>query len=124
MAFSESQALNQNDYSSIAKSFLLWTGILTVCLLIIGFPVGIVIVAVGSMLAMVLHAVMPGFGIVLVAASFIAVQLIGVMIVAAMLAMKGVHPKDVSWMRWVNGQADPKHESQYAACPLTCAIDE
>ncbi len=123
MAFS-SQTLSQNDYGLILKSFLLWTGILTVCLLIIGFPVGIVIVAFGSMLAMVLHAVLPGLGILLVAASFIGVQLIGVMLVAAMLTKKGIHPKDVSWLRWVSGEANPKHETTYAACPLTCSIDE
>jgi hypothetical protein len=104
------------------KSFLLWTGILTVCLLIIGFPVGILIVTVGSLLAMVLHAVMPGVGVVLVVGSFFAVQIIGVLLVAAMLTLKGVHPKNVSWLPWMRGEASLNHQSTYAACPLTCDI--
>ncbi|QZZ21520.1 hypothetical protein J5X98_03370 [Leptothermofonsia sichuanensis E412] len=123
MAFSQSQVIGQPDYILMLKSFVLWMGILTVCLLIIGFPLGILIVAFGSVLALVLHAVMPGFGILLVAGSFIGVQLIGVMLVSAMLAVKGVHPKNVTWLRWMNGDENPKHESQYASCPLTCGLE-
>ncbi len=123
MTFTQSQVINQPDYGlKMLKSFVLWTGILTVCLLIIGFPVGILIVTVGSILALVLHAVMPGFGILLVAGSFIGVQLAGVMTVAAMLALKGVHPHEVSWLRWMSGNANPQNKATYAACPLTCDI--
>jgi hypothetical protein len=121
---SQSQAINEPDYGLMLKSFLLWTGILTVCLLIIGFPVGILIVTIGSMLAMVLHSVMPGMGIIVVAGGFIAVQVLGVMLTAAILTLKGVHPKDVSWLPWTRGEANPQHESVYAACPLTCDIEQ
>lgn len=124
MTLSTSQVMDRPDYVLMLRSFVLWTGILTVCLLIIGFPVGILIVAIGSVLAMVLHAMLPGLGIVLVAASFIGVQLMGVMVAAAFLAIKGVHPQEVNWLRWMHGEADPKNQSQYAACPLTCAIDQ
>ena len=123
MTVSQIQFDNQPDYGLMLKSFVLWTGILTVCLLIIGFPVGILIVAIGSVLAMALHAVLPGIGILLVAGGIIGVQLLGVMLVAAMLVMKGVHPKDVSWLRWMRGEANPQHEATYAACPLTCSIE-
>ena len=124
MTVSQSQFASQPDYGLMLKSFALWTGILTVCLLIIGFPVGILIVAFGSVLAMVLHSIMPGIGILLVAGGFIAVQLVGVMLMAAMLVAKGIHPKDVSWLRWMRGEANPQHEATYAACPLTCSIDK
>jgi len=119
---SQSQMVNQSDYGLILKSFLLWTGILTVCLLIIGFPVGILIVTVGSLLAMVLHSMMPGVGILLVAGGVIGVQVVGVLVVAAILTFKGVHPSNVSWLPWMRGEANPKHESTYAACPLTCEV--
>lgn len=122
MTVSQSQIMNQSDYGLMLKSFLLWAGILTVCLLIIGFPVGILIVTVGSLLAMVLHSVMPGVGILLVAGTVVGVQVIGVLVAAAILTFKGIHPSDVSWLPWLSGQANPKHESTYAACPLTCDV--
>ena len=122
MTVSQSQMMNQSDYGLMLKSFLLWAGILTVCLLIIGFPVGILIVTVGSLLAMVLHSVLPGVGILLVAGGVIAVQVIGVLLAAAVLTFKGIKPSDVSWLPWLNGQANPQHESTYAACPLTCDV--
>jgi hypothetical protein len=123
MSFSQSQIVDTADYGLMAKSFALWTLILTVCLLIIGFPVGILIVTFGSLLAVALQAVVPG-GMVIVAAGLIGLQLAGVMIGAAVLTLKGIHPQEVSWLRWLNGQADPQHETTYAACPLTCEIDE
>lgn len=122
MTLSQSQMVKQSDYGLMLKSFLLWTGILTVCLLIIGFPVGILIVTVGSLLAMVLHSVLPGVGILLVAGSVIGVQLVGVLVTAAILTLRKIHPSDVSWLPWMSGQANPKHESVYAACPLTCDV--
>lgn len=124
MTVSQPQVISQPDYGLMLKSFLLWTGILTVCLLIIGFPAGILIVAFGSVLAMVLHAVLPGVGILLVAGSLIGIQLVGVMLVAAMLTLKGTRPHDVSWLPWVRGESNPEHESTYAACPLTCEVKQ
>lgn len=77
-------------------------------MLIVGFPVGILIVTVGSLLAMVLHEILPGISLVMIVGSFIAVQLVGVMIAAAMLTLKGTHPGDVSWLPWLNGQSNPR----------------
>jgi hypothetical protein len=122
VTFSQSQIVDTVDYGLVAKSFLLWTLILTVCLLIIGFPAGILIVGIGSLLAVALQAVMPG-GMVFVAAMIIGLQLVGVMVAAAVLTFKGIHPQDVTWLRWLNGEADPLHETTYASCPLTCEID-
>ncbi len=122
MTISQSQTIDQSNYGLMLKSFLLWTAILTVCLLIAGFPVGILIVTVGSLLAMVLHEVLPGMGLVMIVGSFITVQLIGVMIAAAMLTLQGTHPSDVSWLPWLSGQSNPQNYSVYAACPLTCEV--
>lgn len=123
MTLSQSQVFNsQPDYGQMLKSFFLWTGVLTVCLLIIGFPVGILIVTIGSLLALVLHSVIPGMGLVLVAGAVVGIQLVGVLIGAAILTVKGLNPKDVSWLPWLRGEDNPKHESTYAACPLTCEI--
>jgi hypothetical protein len=119
---SQSQMMNQSDYGLMLKSFLLWAGILTVCLLIIGFPVGILIVTVGSLLAMVLQSVLPGVGILLVAGGVIGVQVVGVLVVAAVLTLKGIQPSDVSWLPWLSGNANPQNQSTYAACPLTCEV--
>lgn len=122
MTTSQSQTVSQRNYGLMLKSFLLWTAILTVCLLIAGFPVGILIVTVGSLLAMVLHEVLPGIGLVMIVGSFVAIQLIGVMIAAAMLTLRGTHPSDVSWLPWLSGQSNPQNHSVYAACPLTCEV--
>jgi len=122
MTVSQNQTISQPNYGLMLKSFLLWTAILTVCLLIVGFPVGILIVTVGSLLAMALHEILPGIGLVMIVGSFIAVQLIGVMIAAAILTLKGTHPSDVSWLPWLSGQSNPQNHSVYAACPLTCEV--
>lgn len=123
MAFSQLQAIDRPDYGLMLKGFLLWTVVLTVCLLIVGFPVGILIVTAGSFLAMFLHAIMPGMGILLVAGALIASQVIGVLMVAAILTFKGVHPKDVSWLSWLHEKSDLAQEATFAACPLTCDIN-
>ncbi len=122
MTVSQNQTISQPNYGLMLKSFLLWTAILTVCLLIVGFPVGILIVTVGSLLAMALHEILPGIGLVMIVGSFITVQLIGVMIAAAILTLKGTHPSDVSWLPWLSGQSNPQNHSVYAACPLTCEV--
>lgn len=122
MALSQTQTISRFNYGLMLKSFLLWFGILTVCLLIIGFPVGILIVTIGSILAVVLNAVMPGVGLVLVAGGFIAVQLVGVAIASAVLTLRGTHPQDISWLPWARGEANPTNESTFAACPLTCEV--
>ncbi len=122
MTASQNQTISQPNYGLMLKSFLLWTAILTVCLLIVGFPVGILIVTVGSLLAMVLHEILPGISLVMIVGSFITVQLIGVMIAAAILTLKGTHPSDVSWLPWLSGQSNPQNHSVYAACPLTCEV--
>lgn len=122
MTLSQSQSFKSIYYILAMKSFLIWTFALTVCLLIIGFPLIILMVTVGSLAAIVLQSVLPISAVLVVAGSIIGVNLLGIMLGAAILTLKGVHPQEVSWLRWLHGEADPNHTSIYAACPLTCDI--
>ena len=122
MTLSHSQSFKSIYYILAIKSFLIWTFALTVCLLIIGFPLIILMVTVGSLAAIVLQSVLPISAVLVVAGTIIGVNLIGIMLGAAILTLKGVHPQEVSWLRWLHGEADPNHTSVYAACPLTCDI--
>jgi hypothetical protein len=106
------------------KSFLIWAFTLTVCLLVVGFPIVILMVTFGSLLAIILQTVVPMSSVLLVAGSIIGLNLLGIMLGAAILTVKGVHPDQVSWLRWLQGEEDPRHTSVYASCPLTCAIRE
>lgn len=123
MALSQSQSFRKVYYLMMFKSFLIWSFTLAVCLLIIGFPLIILMVTVGSLLAVILQSVMPVSAVLVVAGSLLGINLLAVMIGAAMLTLKGVNPQEVHWLRWLNGQADPRTTSVYAACPLTCGVN-
>ncbi|GET42839.1 hypothetical protein MiSe_76570 [Microseira wollei NIES-4236] len=122
MALSNSQSLTHTYSFAAIKSFLIWTFALSVCLLVVGFPIVILMVIFGSLLSIVLQSVMPVSAVLLVAGALIGANLLAVMAGAAMLSAKGVHPNQVSWLRWMYGQENPVHKSVYAACPLTCDI--
>jgi energy-coupling factor transporter transmembrane protein EcfT len=104
------------------KSFFIWTFALTVCLLIVGFPLVILMVTIGSLLAVVLQSVMPFSAVLVVAGSILSINILSILIGAAVLTLKGVHPQDVDWLRWLHGEENPRNTSVYAACPLTCDI--
>lgn len=122
MTLSQSQSFKNVYYILVIKSFLIWVFALTVCLLIIGFPLIILMVTIGSLAAVVLQSVLPVSAVLVVAATILGFNLLGIMLGAALLTVKGVHPQEVSWLRWLHGEADPNHTSIYAACPLTCDI--
>lgn len=122
MTLSQSQSFKNVYYILAVKSFLIWAFALTVCLLIIGFPLIILMVTIGSLAAVVLQSVLPISAVLVVASSILGFNLLGIILGAAMLTLKGVHPQDVNWLRWLHGEADPSHTSIYAACPLTCDI--
>ncbi|MBW4474343.1 MAG: hypothetical protein KME45_28810 [Stenomitos rutilans HA7619-LM2] len=122
MTLSQSQSFKDLYYILAIKSFLIWVFALTVCLLIIGFPLIILMVTIGSLAAVVLQSVLPVSAVLVVAATILGFNLLGVMLGAALLTLKGVHPQEVSWLRWLHGEADPSNTSTYAACPLTCDI--
>lgn len=105
-----------------AKSFLVWIFTLAVCLLVVGFPLVILMVTVGSLLAVILQSIVPMSSVLLVAGSILGLNVFAVIAGAGMLTAKGVHPDQVTWLRWLQGEENPDNTSIYAACPLTCAI--
>ncbi|EKQ67786.1 hypothetical protein OsccyDRAFT_4076 [Leptolyngbyaceae cyanobacterium JSC-12] len=124
MALSQSPSLRNAYGLLMVKSFLIWMFTLAVCLLVVGFPLVILMVTVGSLLAVILQAVIPMSSVLLVAGGIIGLNILAVILGAAMLTFKGVHPDQVHWLRWLQGEEDPSNTSVYASCPLTCAIRE
>lgn len=124
MALSQSQSMRSFYYILMLKSFLIWTFTLAVCLLIVGFPLVILMVTIGALLAVVLQSVMPVSAVLVVAGSILGANLLAVMMGAAALTLKGVHPQEVTWLRWLHGAENPRHTSVYAACPLTCDVQQ
>jgi hypothetical protein len=122
MALSQSQSFKSLYYVLLLKSFLIWTFTLAVCLLIVGFPLIILMVTIGSLMAVVLQSIMPVSAVLVVAGSLLGFNLGGILLGAAILTLKGVHPQEASWLTWLNGEADASNTSVYASCPLTCGI--
>jgi hypothetical protein len=104
------------------KSFLLWSFILTVCLLVVGFPLVVLMMTVGALSAIVLNSVLPVSSVLLVAGTIIGLNVLAVLVGAAMLTFQGIHPHEVHWLRWLHGDAKPSHVAVYASCPLTCGL--
>jgi hypothetical protein len=122
MQLTHEQNWHQAHSLTIVKSFLVWTFTLTVCLLVVGFPVVVLMFAVGSFLAIVLQSVFPVSAVLLVASGLVGVNLLAIVAGAGILTFKGIHPQDVSWLRWLHGEAKHSHIPVYAACPLTCDL--
>ena len=124
MALAQSSSPEKTYFLVMLKSFLIWTFTLAVCLLVVGFPLIVLMATVGFLLSMVLHAVMPISSVMLVVGSIITFNVLAVVVGAAVLTLKGIHPKEVKWLEWLNGEADTLHTSVYAACPLTCDMED
>lgn len=122
MALTKSQSLTTVYSFALIKSFLIWTFTLSVCLLVVGFPLVMLMVVIGSVLSIALQSVMPVSAVLLVAGVLIGANILAVMAGAAMLSLKGVHPHQVSWLTWLRGEENPRHTSVFASCPLTCDI--
>lgn len=120
MAITTNRSLGTLHILLVIRSFLIWTFILSVLLLVVGFPLVALMVTVGALLAIALHSVLPISSVLLVAGGLLGANILAVMISAAVLTLKGVYPNKVSWLRWLYGQANPAHTSVYASCPLTC----
>lgn len=123
MALAQSQSLKSFYFLSMIRSFLIWTFTLTVCMIVIGFPALVLVVSVGALLAVTLHALMPFSAVLLITVGLVGIHAIGIMLAAASLTLQGIHPQEVEWLRWLHGQEDPLHTSVYAACPLTCDLN-
>ncbi|MEM9540578.1 MAG: hypothetical protein AAGA60_13885 [Cyanobacteria bacterium P01_E01_bin.42] len=122
MVLARSQSL-EKTYWAIAKSFLTWMFALTVCLLVVGFPLMILMATIAALAALILQSVLPASAVLVVAASTIGINVLAVVFGAAVLTLKGIHPEEVSWLNWLHGEAEEFVEPKFASCPLTCEIE-
>lgn len=122
MQATQSQGLVQNSFLSVVKSFLIWSFTLSVCFLVVGFPVVAVITAITSIFAIALQSVLPMSAVLLVASSVVGLNLSAIFLISAGLTLKGIHPQDVSWLRWLHGKQNLKQTAQFASCPITCDL--
>ena len=122
MTLAPSSSFGKTFSFFMLKSFLIWTFTLTVCLLVVGFPLVVLMATVASLLSIVLQSVMPVSAVLLVAGSLIGFNVLAVVFGASVLTFKGIHPQEVRWLSWLHGEADDVNTSVYAACPLTCDI--
>jgi hypothetical protein len=117
------ETTRKNSYVGLIKSFLLWSFTLTVCLLVVGFPVGALVVTVGLLATIVLQTFLPASAVLLVTGSIFSLNVAIVIIGAAVLSLKGINPEEVSWLNWLHTQKDLINTPVYASCPLTCQLE-
>jgi hypothetical protein len=117
-------SLKKNNSLTVAKSFLVWCFALAVCLLVVGFPFVAVMATVGALLSVALHPILPVSAVLLVSGGILAINIFAVIATAAVLTAKGIHPEQVQWLGWLNGNAPVLHTTTYAACPLTCEVKQ
>jgi hypothetical protein len=77
---------------------------------------------VGALSAIILQSVLPISSVLLVAGMIIGINILAILISAALLTAKGVHPHEVSWLHWLHGEVKTSHQAVYASCPLTCGV--
>jgi hypothetical protein len=123
MTLARSQNVGGFAFLSSVQSVLVWSFVLAVCMIVIGFPVFVLVVSVASLLAFTLHAIMPMSAILLTVSAFIGIHIAGILAVSVFLTAKGVYPNDVDWMVWLKGRENPVNTAIYASCPLTCDIN-
>ena len=124
MTLANSPNYNQFHVVSTLKSISMWSFVLTVCMIVIGFPILMLVVALGSLVAVTLHAIMPTHAILITTVGFLGVHIAGILAASAYLTFKGIHPQEVEWLRWLSGHENPDTSSTFASCPLTCDIHE
>lgn len=122
MEMTANESLAKTYSLAMVKTFLIWTFTLAVCLLVVGFPLIVLMVTIGSLLAITLQSVLPISAVLLVAGSLVSINVFAVVFGATVLTFKGIHPEDVSWLSWLHGKQNALHTSVYAACPLTCDL--
>lgn len=122
MMISQKQSFIQTYAFAWIKSFLIWSFTLTVCLLVVGFPVVVLMATIGALAAIVLQSVLPVSAVLLVVGSILSANLLGILLGAVMLTAKGIHPQEVSWLNWLHGENRKPKAAIYAACPLTCGL--
>ena len=117
------ELVRNNSYFGLVKSFLIWSFTLTVCLLVVGFPVGALVVMIGILAAIILQTFIPASAVLIVVAGISSLNIAVVVIGAAVLSFKGIHPEEVSWLGWLHNQKELVNLPVYASCPLTCQFE-
>lgn len=102
------------------QCFSIWTFALTVCWLVVGFPVVALIFISGSLLALGLQVVLPMSAIAVVAGCILAANVIVLILTAALLTAWGIHPRHAPGLQWLNSKKNIPTPVAFAACPLTC----
>ena len=125
MTYVQSSSLERSKPAQLRwlRSFLMWVFALTVCMVVIGFPILILVVTVSAFMAATLQSIMPVSAVLIVAAGLIGSHLLGIAAISAVLTFRGIHPQDVKWLTWLNGNAVLTSKSVYASCPLTCEVE-
>ena len=123
MSLKNMETIRKNSYIGLIKSFLVWSFTLTVCLLVVGFPVGALVATVGLLATIILQTVLPASAVLVVVGSIFSLNLAIVVFGAAVLSLKGIHPEEVSWLNWLHGEKDLLNTPVYASCPLTCQFE-
>ncbi|NJR68921.1 MAG: hypothetical protein HC771_09810 [Synechococcales cyanobacterium CRU_2_2] len=123
MTYTQSPSMNRSFQFLWLKSFLMWAFALTVCMVVIGFPILILVVTVSSLMAVTLQSVLPMSAVLVVTAAIVGIHLLGIALGSAILTFQGIHPQDVKWLTWLNGKAVATSQSVYASCPLTCEVN-
>lgn len=122
MTLANSQSLETSAVLFSLKSFSVWVFTLTVCMIVLGFPIFVLVVSLSALAAFVLNTILPFSSILFVSISVLGVHAIGVMLAAAWLTSQGIHPQEVEFLRWLSGNENPLHTPVYASCPLTCEL--
>jgi hypothetical protein len=123
MALARSQYAGGLSFLTAVKNILIWSFVLAVCMIVVGFPIVILVVSVGSLMAFTLHAFMPLTAMLYTVVAFLGIHLLGILAVSTFLTLKGIYPRDIDWMNWLPGQENPVNTSVYASCPLTCDVN-
>ena len=123
------QVSNQGSWQSsylvaMIKSFLIWTLTLTVCFLVVGFPIVVILMTVGVLAAIVLQSVLPASAILLVSGSLLGGTATIIMLASVLLTLKGVNPEEVRWLGWLRDEDSKNTTPIYASCPLTCSLNQ
>jgi hypothetical protein len=123
MALAHSQNAAGLSLFAAVKSILIWSFVLAVCMIVVGFPILVLVVSVASIAVFAMHAFLPANVMLLAIAGFIGLHIVGILAVSTYLTAKGMYPQDVNWMVWLRGQENPSNTAIYASCPLTCDIN-
>ena len=122
MELAQKSSLDRVDSWTMIKSFLIWCFTLTVCLLVVGFPLVMLMMTIGALLSIVLQSVLPVSAVFVVAGGLLGANVLAIITGAAMLTFRGIHPHEVSWLSWLHTETDPMEVPIYPSCPLTCDV--